>query len=355
MRNLLSSWLYLLRLVVLAGFLLIGLGGAFYLIFVPLDCSPYSDGNITEVEIIPIDLAAPLNLRSSEISGMDWYGEYLIILPQYLDHAEGRVMYAIPKSVLLAYLADPSAVPIEPIRIPVEDQLFGEDFDNGFEGYEAIAILGNQVFLTVETSGGDKMTGYLISGTIQPDLSQVILDTEARQTILLQQQVDNTTNETLLTDGENIISLFEANGAAINPNPVAQVYNPELNPVAELPFPTIEYRVTDATGLDADQNFWVLNVYSLGTISLKPKQDQLAPPGSKICRRPFYHGVERLVELHYDPADGVSLTGRPPVVLAKNGNLFSRNWEGIVRLDEIGFLIATDKYPKTILAFVPLP
>ena len=31
----------------------------------------------------------------------------------------------------------------------------------------------------------------------------------------------------------------------------------------------------------------------------------------------------------------------------------SRNWESIARLDDKGFLIATDKYPKMILGFVP--
>ena len=31
----------------------------------------------------------------------------------------------------------------------------------------------------------------------------------------------------------------------------------------------------------------------------------------------------------------------------------SRNWEGIVRLDDRGFLVATDKYPEMILGFIP--
>jgi len=31
----------------------------------------------------------------------------------------------------------------------------------------------------------------------------------------------------------------------------------------------------------------------------------------------------------------------------------ARNWEGIVRLDNRGFLLATDKFPTTILGFVP--
>jgi hypothetical protein len=33
----------------------------------------------------------------------------------------------------------------------------------------------------------------------------------------------------------------------------------------------------------------------------------------------------------------------------------ARNWEGLVRLDERGFLIMTDKFPETILGFVTMP
>jgi len=32
----------------------------------------------------------------------------------------------------------------------------------------------------------------------------------------------------------------------------------------------------------------------------------------------------------------------------------SRNWEAIVRFGESGFLIATDKYPRMILAYIKL-
>jgi hypothetical protein len=31
---------------------------------------------------------------------------------------------------------------------------------------------------------------------------------------------------------------------------------------------------------------------------------------------------------------------------------YARNWEAIARLDDVGFLLATDKYPETIFAFV---
>jgi hypothetical protein len=33
----------------------------------------------------------------------------------------------------------------------------------------------------------------------------------------------------------------------------------------------------------------------------------------------------------------------------------SRNWEGLVLFDQRGFLVATDKYPGTLLGFVEMP
>jgi hypothetical protein len=33
----------------------------------------------------------------------------------------------------------------------------------------------------------------------------------------------------------------------------------------------------------------------------------------------------------------------------------TRNWEAIARMDDLGFLIATDEHPQTILAFVAIP
>ena len=62
--------------------------------------------------------------------------------------------------------------------------------------------------------------------------------------------------------------------------------------------------------------------------------------------------IERLVELKYT-SDGIKFSGTPPIVLGNEPDSDSRNWEGIVRLDNLGFILATDKHPKTILAFMP--
>ncbi|NIW46446.1 MAG: hypothetical protein GWN30_17305 [Gammaproteobacteria bacterium] len=340
---------------IIAGLVLGLVIGGYSLLFRKPDCTQQSLGRPLEVEITPIALAEPLNRRTAEISGMDWYGDYLVILPQYFDHAEGRVLYAIPKAVILERLQNPDSPPIEPIQIPVEDRLFGKEVDGDFEGYEAIAFIGDQVYLTVEISGDDEMIGILISGKIDPDMSRVVLDIENRQPIPPQQQIRNITDEALLAVDGQVITIFEANGAVINPFPTANVFGPDQILAGQVPFPTIEYRVTDATRLDADNNFWVINTYTLGTPGLDPQMDSIGERFGLGCTQAFYPWVERLVELHYDPLEGITLTDSPPIQFKLRGYLFSRNWEGIVRLDDLGFLVATDKFPSTIFGFVPFP
>ena len=62
--------------------------------------------------------------------------------------------------------------------------------------------------------------------------------------------------------------------------------------------------------------------------------------------------IERLAEFKINNGS-IVLTERSPIQIAINSKI-SRNWEGIVRFDREGFLIATDKYPRMILGFVPL-
>jgi len=60
------------------------------------------------------------------------------------------------------------------------------------------------------------------------------------------------------------------------------------------------------------------------------------------------------VEFQYT-ASGISLVDTPPIQLELIDDDHSRNWEGVVRLDGIGFLLMTDTHPETILGFVPAP
>lgn len=316
------------------------------------DC--YNAGLPAEVKITTIPLPEPLDNRNAQISGMDWYGDFLIILPQFTDFAGERTLYAISRGDLLAYLENPTRERLEIISIPINDAQIEATLP-GFEGYESIAFSGNRVFLTIESSIHRNMEGYLVSGEIAPDLSGIALDESRLQQIDLPVQLFNSADEAMLVAGDSVVTFFEANGTKINVDPVARVFDFNLNPAGTLPFPNIEYRVTDATRLDENNNFWVTNQYSFASFWIHPDQDAIADTYGKGCTHTHYLAVERLVEMHYDPQTGISLTGAPPIQIQLAGDIRFRNWEAIARLDDLGFLVATDKYPGTVLAFVPYP
>lgn len=345
------KWIWILLVI---AFAIIAVGGSagYYFFYWSPDCE--AAVYPPEIQITTIPLADPLDRRSAEVSGMDWYGDYLIILPQYFNFAVGRVLYAIPKAEILDYLEDPTGEPLESIRIPVDDELL-EDSLRAFEGYESIVFSGNQVFLSIETSARRQMQGYIASGNMSPDMSEIVLDEDHLQPIDLPLQIFNSADEAMFAADGQLIALYEVNGVDVNPDPVVNVYDLDRNPIGTLPFPNIEYRVTDATRLDENNNLWVTNQFSVGSLELRPEYDALAEAYGKGCTHAHYLTVERLVEMHYDPQAGISLTDTPPIQIQLDGDLRFRNWEAIVRLDDTGFLIASDKYPGTVLAFIPYP
>ena len=63
----------------------------------------------------------------------------------------------------------------------------------------------------------------------------------------------------------------------------------------------------------------------------------------------MYDHVERLVEYKIYK-NKIQRTAKDPVQFVINKE--SRNWEGVVRFDNKGFIVVVDEYPRTILAFV---
>ncbi|EKU97532.1 hypothetical protein Lepto7375DRAFT_6729 [Leptolyngbya sp. PCC 7375] len=72
-------------------------------------------------------------------------------------------------------------------------------------------------------------------------------------------------------------------------------------------------------------------------------------PGPK---QPVTEIPQRLVEFVYGE-NGITFTNNAPIQLELSQD--SRHWEGMVRLDDQGFLVMTDKFPETILGFVAMP
>lgn len=152
---------------------------------------------------------------------------------------------------------------------------------------------------------------------------------------------------------DSLLTLHEANGQGINAKPIAHRFGADLAPAGTLPFVQVEYRVTDVTALDGEDRFWAINCFFPGDEKLRPEADPLAERYGQGPSHARHEQAERLLEFRYKPS-GILLVERPPLQLELPSDE-ARNWEGIARLDGHGFLLATDKFPGTILGFVPGP
>jgi hypothetical protein len=309
-----------------------------------------------EYTVTPIPLSGPLADARAEISGLGWYGDYLILLPQYprrmYKQANGAI-FALRRQKLLDYLNGEISGPLVPIPIPM---FVGplEQRIPGFEGYEAIDFYGDQAFLTIEARTKGFMTGFLVTGKIAGDLSELRLDPDTLTQNFPQVQRENSSVEALLIIKELVVTLNEINGAALNPDPHATRFNLSLIGQGPIPSAQLEYRLTDASHANDSGLFWVINYFFPQDKDLKADLDPLRTRYGEGATHRNAETVERLVELQYTP-EGITLTATPPIQLQLLGDEAPRNWEGLAWIEGHGFIIATDKFPETILGFVAYP
>ncbi len=310
---------------------------------------------VVEHPVHPIPLAGPAATDRAEFSGMAWHGDTLVLLPQYPDRfgPDDGLLFTLERSTLEAFRRGEVAGPLTPgtwtLRAPGIRRAI-----RGFEGFEAIAFLGDRVFLTVEAGPPGGMQGWLLAGrVVQTDQGPTVeLDVDGR--ILLQPRAPlaNFSDETLVIapgeTGPELLTVYEANGQAVVDAPLAYRFMPDLTPLSPLPFSHVEYRITDATAADSAGRFWAINYLFPGdTGKLRPRSDPLAARFGVGPSHQTHPHVERLLAFQVT-SDGVVLLPEPPFWLALDDE--ARNWEGVVRFGD-GFLLVTDRYPHTILAW----
>jgi len=303
-----------------------------------------------EAKITRIYLNQPMDEPKAELSGLTWAGDWLILLPQYPSRFEDHI-YRISKDEILDYLKHPDEGKLIPqavsfISAGVEKKVAG------YEGFESITTDGLDAWLTIE-SNSKNMTGYLIHGLWNEDYSKLTLSADSLTEIPSQENISNSSYESVLVFGKRVVTLYEANGKNVNDQPRAQLFDQSDNFVQSLNFPQIEYRVTDATQPDQNGLFWVINYfYPFDKGKLNPAVDEISAEYGQGKTHAQSETVERLVAMQFSE-QGIVLADLPPIQLELSAENESRNWEGLVKLDETGFLLATDLFPETLLVFVP--
>jgi len=324
-----------------------------------------------ETDIVFIELAGPAAASEAEISGLAWYGDYLVLLTEnsflYATDEISGMLFALEKEDILDYLASDSPEPLEPFPVPI----YGPDivdtvsgFEVAFDGFEAIvfvdapnAFADDQVFLTIEadtvSEDDTSMRGYIVWGSVEEDLRAIHLRLDRRIALPPQTPFDNMSYEALFVAGDKVVALYEANGAGVNPAPQAYVIDLPSGEVSTIPLENIEFRVTDATQPDENGRLWVPNYFFPGEDFLAVDSDPIFERWGMGESQAEFDGYERLVALDYTE-QGITIADVAPIQLRMTADSQGRNWEGIVRLDDRGFLIVTDRYPRTLLGFVPV-
>ncbi len=307
-----------------------------------------------EQQVVLIPLPPPLDDPRAEVSGLAWYGDWLVLLPQYPNwdarETDGS-LYAIHRTDILDYLDGQRSAPPEVRPIPLHAPGLIRMI-RGYQGFEALAFQGDQVFLLIEAGTGAKMSGYLVGGNIAPNLSGITLNVDVLRRIATPASIPNVGYESLVIANNHLLTFYEGNGVCLSQAPAAFVFDTELTPLGMIPFPSIEWRITDATVVDSTGHFWAINFGFPGSLEYNCGRDPLAEQYGEGSTHAASAVVERLVEMVYTPS-GIMLSETAPIQLELTAE--ARNWEGIVRLDGRGFLLATDRYPATLLGFVAWP
>ncbi len=307
---------------------------------------------LREKAVKEVKLQGEASYKTNEYSGLAWWRDSLLLLPQYVFH-KGNLAYGnfylIGKSRLLSYLdgQDTSAIEVE--KVPVNTEGL-ESFGRYGSGCEAIVFDKDTCYLSVEIGNYSSANAILIKGYFNG--KEFVFDKGKEAEVKSQSGIPNISEEATTLTPDGIITIHEANGKNVNSSPVAHLFDKNLHLLATPSMPRIEYRITDLTALDSSNNFWAINYFYKGDAGdLNPAVDEIAKKYGVGSTHYEVKRVERLLQFHYS-IEGITLCERGPIYLELDLNDDARNWEGIAELPGKGFFMITDTYPRTIFGFL---
>lgn len=313
----------------------------FFLLFI---CLSHSFSQEIKEKSIP--LSGIITDPKQEISGLDWYEDNLILLPENLN----GFVFIISKKKIIKSITSENPSPILPEVNIFKTPNYTKTI-KGFEGFESIAFNNNKFFVTIEAKDNDEMKSYLAWGKINNSSLNMTIHEDSLKEIKTPIQVKNMTYESALIYKKNIVLLYEANGEKLQSKITQPVISLIDHSISSIEFPNIEYRITDVTKVDINNKFWAINYFWPGDKKrLQPSQDLIFTKHKEGMSHSQSEIVERLIQFKIEN-NQILLTNEKPIQL-KLDDKNSRNWEGVAKLEDKGFIIATDKYPKMILAFV---
>ncbi|HEU4404661.1 MAG TPA: hypothetical protein VFS43_05155 [Polyangiaceae bacterium] len=312
---------------------------------------PAPRAEVVEAPVVTLPLAPPLDDPTAELSDLAWAGDELFLLPQFpARFGAGGSLFKIRRADIERWLDGDRRGALDVTPVAFDGGGVVERID-GFQGFEALAIEGDRLYLTAESRSEGRMRAHLMRGELDVGRARAGVRADTMVELPCPGSLGNLSYEALTVYRGSVVTFYESNGHAIVSEPAALFWDELLHSFERRPMSPLEYRVTGASAADAAGRFWVTNVFWPGEKALRA-DDPIAAAYGRGATHARSETVERLVELRIGPG-GVERTPTAPLQLALARDERTRNWEGIARLGERGFLLVADEHPTTILAFVP--
>ena len=326
-----------------------------FLILTLTSCSLFKRSEQKDYSHLYFDIKLPelASDKNAEYSSLCWYGENLILLPQYPSYFRSKidkdVIFMITENHLSNAIKNKGKKVVEIKKIEVVNNRTYKILP-GYEGFEAICYDGDYFYLTVEYNSTSNKA-VLVKARLSDDNSQMKILNEDHIILDLPTNVSNASYESIFVYDNHIYVIYEANGRTVNKNRIAKKISKDFQTVEDISFESIEYRITDVTSFDETGRGWATNYFWPGDAnSYLPYEDFI--PNKFADENNVELGVERIVPLIITDNKIIYDKSREPIYIKKEKRDESYNWEGIVKYRNNSFLLVTDKFPKTVLRFL---
>ncbi len=313
-----------------------------------------SQGNL---KFIP--LPAAINGVNEEFSGLSWSANRLYVLPQYGNHKETLLegefsVYSIDEVELDNVIEgkDTALNTYKQFRVLNLNKL-PDSVKKFYQGFEAISILDNQVFLAMETDD-DYAYCFLLRGVLDVKAKEITIDPHHFIALKRYPYIFNAGFESLtyLHDQKKLMAIFEFN--AMPNGGTGYLIDPSFKyPPKPVSVPFLPFRITDVAST-AKGRIYAINYYWEG--------DYKSYLNNNVLRNP----EETLKKWIPDGVDSLTTKSYARIVTRKKWNSKRwehvtsfhnkyTNWEGLALYKNGAFVITdANRHPKlrSVLAFV---
>ncbi|TDO21842.1 hypothetical protein [Pedobacter duraquae] len=210
----------------------------------------------------------PLEIASvnEEFSGLSSHKGRLYLIPQYGSYKETKLegifnIYSILTDSITRVIEgkDKQLTAFKTIKVK-NLALLPDEIKSGYEGFEAITFIGDEVYLSIETHD-DKDYCYLIKGILNTKLGTIEIDAVNFMRLARYPYVENAGYEALtyLPEKKKLLAIYEYN--AMHNGGIGYLIDPSFKKAPEkIDIPFLPFRITDIQ-IDAQGTIYGINYF----------------------------------------------------------------------------------------------